>query len=310
MRPGQAIGAGLLLMLAGLCPPSAESGANQEHAADYSRTGADTCLKCHDETSEFPVLAIFQTPHGLRSDPRAPMAGLQCEACHGAGGAHTGRIRGDESRPPLPNFGPKASASIEAQNQVCLNCHQGDARTHWTGSEHAGADLSCAACHQMHARQDPVLAPERSSAVCGQCHGQQHTASLLPSAHPLRSAQMNCGDCHAAHGSVQAALLKGVTPTDTCLSCHADKRGPLLWEHAPVSEDCGLCHRPHGSNHPALLTQRAPLLCQQCHGQDGHPSLAMTGNSRPSTMSSLRSCTNCHSQVHGSNHPSGAALMR
>ena len=37
---------------------------------------------------------------------------------------------------------------------------------------------------------------------------------------------------------------------DTCYDCHAEFRGPYLWEHAPVPEDCSNCHDPHGSNHP------------------------------------------------------------
>jgi hypothetical protein len=63
-----------------------------------------------------------------------------------------------------------------------------------------------------------------------------------------------------------------------------------------------------------MLTQRAPLLCQQCHSQAGHPSLPATSNSlpgrSPSTYLLGSSCLNCHSQVHGSNHPSGSKLSR
>ena len=60
-------------------------------------------------------------------------------------------------------------------------------------------------------------------------------------------------------------MLAQLTLNDNCYTCHAEKRGPFLWEHEPSSEDCGICHRPHGSLHPALLTSRPPLLCQQCH---------------------------------------------
>ena len=38
-------------------------------------------------------------------------------------------------------------------------------------------------------------------------------------------------------GTTQAALKKD-TVNDTCYTCHADQRGPFLWEHQPVSEDC------------------------------------------------------------------------
>ncbi|MDH3759051.1 MAG: hypothetical protein OES93_14455, partial [Gammaproteobacteria bacterium] len=126
--------------------------------------------------------------------------------------------------------------------------------------------------------------------------------------------KMDCTGCHSPHGDEVASSLARQTVNDTCQQCHAEQRGPYLWEHAPVSEDCTLCHSPHGSNHPGMLTKRAPLLCQSCHSQFGHPSVPygpdelITGT--PSRFLLAQSCLNCHSQVHGSNHPSGSKLMR
>jgi DmsE family decaheme c-type cytochrome len=71
-------------------------------------------------------------------------------------------------------------------------------------------------------------------------------------------------------------MLSKPTVNQTCYSCHAEKRGPVLWEHAPVAEDCALCHSPHGSVRQALLVKTPPLLCQQCHSAAGHPSVART----------------------------------
>jgi hypothetical protein len=55
-------------------------------------------------------------------------------------------------------------------------------------------------------------------------------------------------------------------------------------------------------------------LCQQCHSPAGHPSLAYTSelfdDSSQNRFMLGRACLNCHSQVHGSNHPSGATLHR
>ncbi len=55
------------------------------------------------------------------------------------------------------------------------------------------------------------------------------------------------------------------TVTETCTTCHAEKRGPFLWEHQPVNEDCTNCHTPHGSNITPLLKSRPPFLCDECH---------------------------------------------
>ncbi|MDX1555514.1 MAG: cytochrome c3 family protein, partial [Xanthomonadales bacterium] len=80
------------------------------------------------------------------------------------------------------------------------------------------------------------------------------------------------------------------------------------------SEDCSLCHRPHGSNHDALLTRRPPLLCQQCHSPAEHPGVAYTPELAADPVQNRfmlgRACLNCHSQVHGSNHPSGVTGHR
>ena len=54
----------------------------------YSRKGADTCLKCHDEDYKYPIYPVFFSKHGDRNDKRTPMAQLQCESCHGPGRAH------------------------------------------------------------------------------------------------------------------------------------------------------------------------------------------------------------------------------
>jgi DmsE family decaheme c-type cytochrome len=112
------------------------------------------------------------------------------------------------------------------------------------------------------------------------------------------------------------------TVNETCFQCHADKRGPFLWEHQPVNEDCTLCHKPHGSNISPLLKSRPPFLCDECHNGP-HTSTspfgtAVTGiqgggvaaGGSPSTSAAGRACMNCHVMVHGSNSPAGALLHR
>jgi DmsE family decaheme c-type cytochrome len=296
-------------------------------ASAYSKRGADTCIKCHDEDSEYPIFDIFKTKHARKADSRTPFAGLQCEACHGPGvngvafmeqalrtGSHVGKVRPGKERPPIINFGTKSDEPVSVQNGMCLQCHQDDKHIAWQGSAHETAEVACANCHKIHAEHDPVLDKVTQPEVCFKCHQKQRIDFSKPSTHPLRFGQMSCDDCHSSHGSATSTLLTRPTLNETCYSCHADKRGPFLWEHEPASEDCSLCHTPHGSIHPALLSKRPPLLCQQCHSQFGHPSVSLTPAGLPSASPSglllAGSCTNCHSQVHGSNHPSGVKMMR
>lgn len=303
---------GLLVLLSGLSwLPTATA-----QAADaYTQEGADTCLGCHDdESATYSASALFKTKHAQRTDKRSPfgVGGLQCEACHGPGALHA-----KNKKPAAINtFKPDSKVSLEDRNQICMSCHEGSSRTAWHAGAHERGKLACTDCHKVHRAHDPVLAKASEPQVCMSCHKQQRADFHKTSTHPVRQGKMACSDCHAAHGSTAPALLSKPTLNQTCTSCHAEKRGPVLWEHAPVAEDCGLCHNAHGSVRQALLVKSPALLCQQCHSAAGHPSVPQTPAGLPGAGGTTGvfllagSCTNCHTQVHGSNHPSGAKLMR
>lgn len=308
---------GALVLLAGLAwQPHASAQAPATTPADaYSKEGADTCLGCHDEEGPgYSASALFKTPHARRGDKRSPFGagGLQCEACHGPGAAHARNKKATS----INGFKAESPLSLAQRNQVCLSCHEGTSRTGWHAGAHERSGLACTDCHKVHAEHDPVLAKQSEPEVCLGCHKQQRADFHKASSHPVRQGRMACSDCHAPHGSAAPAMLAKPTLNQTCFSCHAEKRGPLLWEHAPVAEDCALCHSAHGSVRAALLTKSPPLLCQQCHSSAGHPSVARTGAALPGNggVGSLfvvaGSCSNCHTQVHGSNHPAGSKLMR
>jgi DmsE family decaheme c-type cytochrome len=286
---------------------------------ELSEKGADSCLECHDDESDaigFSTAAIFKTPHGSRANARSPFAkgGLQCEACHGPGARHSDK----SAKALLTTNSQKANSFLGApeRNAPCLTCHQSDKRNAWHVGAHDSNRLACTDCHRLHTERDAVQVKSMQADVCYRCHKQERLEFQKASTHPVRYGLMTCSDCHNAHGSTSTAMLQKPTLNQTCFTCHAEKRGPLLWEHAPVAEDCSLCHTPHGSVRQALLNKSGPLLCQQCHSPAGHPSVARTGASLPggsaggSVFVVAGSCMNCHSQVHGSNHPAGAKLMR
>ena len=268
--------------------------------------GVKNCLDCHTLQATPKVHLIFQTPHGAGHDGDSSV----CTRCHGASLDH----RQDPlAWPPDVRFGAQGSKP-EVQNQQCLGCHKGGERMAWEGGIHHSNGLACVSCHKAHAARDPVIRPATQAQVCFACHRDVQAQSHLPSTHPMAEGKTQCSDCHNPHGSTTEASLKGVTLNDTCYQCHADKRGPFLFEHPPVSEDCTLCHRPHGSVNPSLLTTRVPFLCQQCHSAAFHPSQMMDATGLPGAGASQNllgsGCLNCHSEVHGSNHPSGGRLTR
>jgi DmsE family decaheme c-type cytochrome len=190
------------------------------------------------------------------------------------------------------------------------------------GSTHDIEGTACVDCHDLHIENDPVLALDTQTVVCYQCHQEQRAQFLRQSRHPVATGTemtshvglMACSDCHQPHGSSGPGNLIRSTLNETCYECHAEKRGPFLWEHQPVREDCSNCHTPHGSNYESLLTGRGPWLCQQCHSAWNHPSTDYSGTGIPPQGAAPEvlagQCLNCHNQVHGSNHPSGLRMTR
>lgn len=275
-------------------------------APETATPALKTCVDCHTVQANPEVHLIFATPHGAGRSAD----GAVCSGCHGGSSAH----REDPLRHPVDvSFRQMAGTDSDPVSAICLNCHKGDIPMAWQGSAHHSEDMSCLGCHQVHVAKDPVLADDQDR-ICLDCHRDVRAQLHLPSSHPVAAGQTTCTDCHNPHGTATPAALKGITLNDTCYRCHAEKRGPVLFEHAPVAEDCSLCHRPHGSVNPDLLTARTPFLCQQCHSAAFHPGMLNDGSGLPAGAPNAallgKNCLNCHSQVHGSNHPSGGRLTR
>ena len=324
---------GILLALAGPAGAANEASASAPavSAAVSAALNKDAvCTRCHDESETKPLLSIYQTRHGVKADSRTP----SCQSCHGASGQHVagGKGTGNASRPaPEVVFKTRsavnpASAAL-VQSDTCMACHKGGKRLHWEASQHQGQDLPCAACHSVHVKHDPVLAKATQAEVCFACHKTERAQTHRLSTHPIDAGKMACTDCHNPHGSVGPKLLVKNSVNETCATCHAEKRGPFLWEHQPVSDDCSNCHTPHGSVNTALLKARPPFLCQQCHSGDHGAQVnsgANLGGGAVTTVNGInplanaaaraqlgaRACLNCHVLVHGSNHPAGAKFQR
>lgn len=285
---------------------------------DTEYVGAAMCRLCHRVESEH----WDNTTHAqvFKYQPRNSLEQKTCEACHGPGNRHVGDPTNVEA---IIAFTREGKRDLETQNGMCLQCHEGGERFHWLGSVHEVSDVGCSDCHNPMTALSPtgLLREASVNQTCFKCHGEQRLQFKKRSHMPLLEGKMDCVDCHQPHGSTTDPLLQAASTFELCTECHADKRGPFLWEHAPVTEGCIGCHLPHGSNRDSLLVTSPPFLCQQCHAQIGvanHPIDLLTPSNLAGGQVAAardvrligRGCVNCHAQIHGSNHPSGARFHR
>ena len=267
------------------------------------------CTTCHVDTVEGPILSMHKTRHGVKADERTPT----CTNCHGASEAHMASIISGQPDKVKPDrtFGKNSTTPIEVRSQTCLTCHQGGKRIHWDRSAHAGNEVACSSCHQVHAEQDKVRDKRTQTEVCFTCHKDKRAQMRRPSRHPIEEGKVACSDCHNPHGTAGPAQLVRDNVNDTCYQCHMEKRGPFLRTHEPVQENCTICHNPHGTTNPNLLKIRPPFLCQSCHQPSSHhseiPNSTVTTPGSPSLANAVimaRGCVNCHTNIHGSNNAS------
>jgi DmsE family decaheme c-type cytochrome len=278
-------------------PPASTAGA--------TTVGEESCLDCHKEKKA----GYANSLHSKAADPRTPGAGQGCETCHGPGSKHVD----DPAQNKMRVFRTLGS---DATTAVCTTCHTSGEHALWAGSKHEARRVACTTCHSVHdSKGEKLLKAETEPKLCASCH-QNIVNKLNRFNHmPVREDKMMCSSCHNTHGSANVKMLRtGTTVDEACASCHAEKRGPYLWEHAPVANACVTCHDPHGSSNERMLVSKVPFLCQRCHVTSRHPPTVYDGfimkTSSNGNKITGRGCVICHSQIHGSNAPSGKTLLR
>lgn len=260
------------------------------------------CTACHEAV----VGSFAKTLHG-RAMGFGGRGEVTCQSCHADTASHVASADPAQVKNP-------AKLRLAEVTENCMSCHaSGGHQQLWYGSAHDTSNVSCLDCHSVHHAKSPekLLAKRTDTELCFTCHAGIRKAQFQRSTHLFRNewgeGRVSCVSCHQPHGSTAEKLMRASSTNETCYTCHQEKRGPFLWEHSPARENCLNCHTPHGSNNPGLLTQRTTFLCQSCHMQGRHQTVAGKPNS---TWLVNRGCLNCHPMIHGSNHPSGILYHR
>jgi DmsE family decaheme c-type cytochrome len=255
----------------------------------------EKCATCHSDIAAKHTTTL----HGK--------AGKDCLSCHGGGDVHMA----NPSKSNIIRF--SKGASVKDQNSQCQQCHGKNQKLmFWDNSRHKQEDVACVSCHTVHKNPKPYA---KQPDKCFECHKDIKAQANMISHHPIIEGKVSCSDCHNPHGTLGHGMIKADNTNQLCYKCHADKRGPFVWEHPPVEEDCLKCHNTHGTKAQKLLKEKLPNLCQNCHQGNSHPTAmydktrGFTGSS-PSARLFGRSCVNCHQNIHGTNAPSGKRFIR
>jgi DmsE family decaheme c-type cytochrome len=296
---------GCALFLAAPQPAPAQPAPAKDAPAPAQESSDAICKACHE-----PYFNTYAaSKHGTVKDARAPASKGGCVACHGQGALEHAAKGGGKGVGGVLNLGSK-TVPAETKNAVCMTCHRGGKRIHWSTSTHAARDVACTSCHKLHS-PDPARDKLTQSETCFTCHKEQRIQVGRPSRHPIKEGMVACSDCHNPHGSAGPRMLVRDSVNDTCYTCHMEKRGPFVRTHQPVQEDCSICHNPHGTTNPNLLKVRQPFLCQQCHEPTSHRGNFATQTGTSTGANTLaRGCVNCHTNIHGSNNPGNISNER
>ncbi len=317
--PVRVLGWALLVAVLGL---PAASGAVQKPSPTAVRAvsgatpiGSGKCAECHSEIAAFYQAGRHHKPFFVGG----PGAG--CESCHGPGSKHAESA----SKADILNQEDLKKLSAQQASERCLSCHRSNLRSiqGWFLGQHARAEVSCWDCHGEalhHLAKDGRPLPTRSflsnskeritnlfvvnrNEYCYRCHERQRMEFALPFRHPLERGKMACVDCHNPHGEAwrqQVATHSVENESDAlCFRCHAEQRGPFVWQHQAMEEGCTGCHRPHGAANRRLLRVSGNTLCLQCHFERQFPTIGQSAHEF--RLGRFARCVDCHIRPHGSN---------
>jgi predicted CXXCH cytochrome family protein len=277
--------------------------------------GSSKCKECHQEQALFYESSLHQRPFFEDA------VGRGCESCHGPGSRHSETA----DKTLIVNKEDMQKIKAQERSSLCLTCHFSNvlAKRDAFFSQHARVEVSCWDCHEevrhglaINGKPQPRKAflPDAKEGIvnlfardqneyCYRCHETQRMEFALPFRHTLGRGKMTCMDCHDPHGDRWRDQLithsVGNEADALCFRCHAEQRGPFVWQHQAVEQGCTKCHKPHGSPNRRLLTVSGNALCLQCHFETRFPAVGQIAHNF--SLSRRARCFDCHIRPHGSN---------
>lgn len=285
------------------CHPTAHDGwedTAHNHALDtlkaIGQAGNSRCLPCHT--------VGYGLPGGFVSEATTPrLAGVQCENCHGPGGAHVADPGNLLLRPV-----------VSQASMTCGGCHSGfhhPTYDEWLTSGHNGVYSGL-----VNDFQNPnVATAEARMKACGACHsGAVRLAMLngaqkgdefpaMPSGDHAAHTGITCAVCHTAHEKTpHPAQLRNPEYSLEFFSYSTSTNSNFARQYKPDINLCGQCHNQRGARWQD--TARPPHHSPQYNVLIGEIGF-MIGTPVNSTHRDIaKQCTHCHTHGHGLDNPS------
>jgi hypothetical protein len=239
-----------------------------------------SCLPCHT--------VGYGSPNGFKDIATTPQfAGVQCENCHGPGGAHVTNVRD-----------PLKFPKVELSGKLCGGCHTDS--HHPTYDEYSEAGHSVVTADVAGSLVDPPGGTNRMIS-CGGCHSGAVRLGMLdnkpfPSGDDARRMAITCAVCHDSHTkTANGHQLRN--PVFSTNFFNYNTSSNLAAQYNPNLQLCAQCHNGRGAAYNG--TSRPPHHSPQYNILVGNLGVWATSNSVPEMSphwTITNQCVGCHMQ--------------
>lgn len=253
------------------------------------------CLACHT--------VGYGLPGGFVSEAATPrLAGVQCENCHGPGGAHVADP-GDLAARPV----------VSLASMTCGGCHNDfhhPTYDEWLKAGHSRVHPELVSGFM----NTNIVAAEARMRSCGACHsggvrlamldGYEDQVNLppMPSGDVAANTPMTCAVCHTSHEHTDfGSQLRNPSYSTNFFSYATSTNTSFTAQYKVDINICGQCHNQRGATWKD--TSRPPHHSPQYNMLVGQVGFEIGTAPQSSHTRIAKQCTECHTHRHDPEHP-------
>jgi Flp pilus assembly protein TadD len=217
-------------------------GYDQKRQKDFFRAIKPECMFCHNGYPQVAAGALqFETDLDRSIFPEPLPEGIDCQRCHGPGGAHVksandSRSSAEQVRTTIVN---PARLGRERQLEVCMQCHLETSYLEPNEQRAFNRPIFSYQPGQPMAEYKLYFLPDASNATDDRFE-IAHAAFRLRKSACFRNSQMTCLTCHDPH-DIPHGPEATAHYVQACLSCHRDVKHTVA---LPPASTCLTCHMP------------------------------------------------------------------